>query len=53
MEWEFSIHDTRTGTLLYSVPEGSSTYSVAFMEYYEDGTTGSLYEVRFSAPEQE
>ena len=53
VEWEFSIHDTRTGTLLYSVPEGSSTYSVAFMEYYEDGTTGSLYEVRFSAPEQE
>lgn len=53
VEWEFAIHDTRTGTLLYSVPEDSSTYSIAFMEYYEDGSTGSLYEVRFSAPEQE
>ena len=50
VEWEFPIHETRTGTLLYQVPEGSSTYSVAFMEYFEDGTTGNLYEVRFSAP---
>ena len=50
VEWELPIHDTRSGVLLYQVPEGSSTFSVAFLEYYNDGTTGDLYEIRFSAP---
>ena len=47
---DFPIHETQSGILLYQVPEGSSTFSVAFLEYYNDGTTGDLYEVRFSAP---
>ena len=50
VEWDFPIHETQSGILLYQVPEGSSTFSVAFLEYYNDGTTGDLYEVRFSAP---
>ncbi|HIT01455.1 MAG TPA: hypothetical protein IAC21_01335 [Candidatus Enterenecus merdae] len=50
IEWEFPIREERTGILLYQVPEGSSTFSVAFLEYYSDGSTGDLYEIRFSAP---
>ena len=50
IEWEFPIREERTGILLYQVPESSSTFSVAFLEYYSDGSTGDLYEIRFSAP---
>lgn len=50
IEYDLSIRESETGILLYQVPEGSRTYSVAFLEYYEDDSIGALFEVRFSAP---
>lgn len=50
IEYDLSIRGSREGVLLYQVPEGSRTYSIAFLEYYEDDSVGALYEVRFSAP---
>lgn len=52
VEYDLSIKETREGILLYQVPEASKTYSVVFVEYFEDESEGALYEVRFSAPEK-
>lgn len=53
IEYDLSIHETRTGTLLYQVPEASKTFSIAFTEYFSDDSVGALFEVRFSAPMRE
>lgn len=50
IEYDLSIRGTREGILLYQVPEGSRTYSVAYLELYSDESVGALFEVRFSAP---
>ncbi|MGN0984891.1 MAG: hypothetical protein ACI4OU_00200 [Candidatus Enterenecus sp.] len=50
IQYDLSIRGAREGILLYQVPEGSRTYSIAFLEFYEDDSIGALFEVRFSAP---
>ncbi len=53
IEYDLGIRETRTGILLYQVPEETKTYSVAFLEYYEDESLGDMFEIRFSAPMEE
>lgn len=50
IRYDLSIREGREGILLFQVPEGSRTYSIAFLEYYEDDSIGALFEIRFSAP---
>lgn len=50
IEYELSIRETRSGILLFVVPETCTDYFLGFTEYYENETEGDTFYVRFSAP---
>ncbi len=53
IEYDLSIRETREGILLYQVPEEARTYSIVFLEYFEDESIGAMFDIRFSAPMSE
>ncbi len=50
VEYDLGIRETREGILLYQVPEETKTYSIVFLEYFEDESVGAMFDIRFSAP---
>lgn len=50
--YDLGINETRTGTLLYMVPEGAKDYSISFQEIFEDDTEGDLFFIWFNAEEK-
>ncbi len=52
-EYKLSIGETRTGVLYFSVPEGCSDVCIAFMETYDDETTGDVFFNYFTINEGE
>ena len=48
-EYELSKDESRTGLLVFEVPAGETEYSISYMEYFEDDTTGSTFFVFFPA----
>ena len=48
-EYELAINETRTGQLVFQVPEGYHDFSVSFMEVYDNQDSGDLFFVYFTA----
>ena len=46
--YELQDGEKREGVLLYEVPEGRENFSISFMEYFEDDTTGDVFFVEFT-----
>lgn len=51
-EYTLSVNESRTGLLLFEVPEGEADFAIAFMEYFDDDTTGDVFFVYFTAKDQ-
>lgn len=47
--YDLGINETRTGLLLYTVPEGAKDYSISFQEFFDDDTEGDLFFIWFNA----
>lgn len=45
--------ESRTGLLIFEVPTGYSEFSVSYMEYFADDSTGDTFFVFFDASQQE
>jgi len=48
-EYTLAINESRTGVVVYEVPEGTSDFSISFGEYFEDESEGDVYFVYFTA----
>lgn len=48
-EYELSVDEERTGTLVYEVPAGNKDFSVSTIDSYDNGEKGDVYFVYFSA----
>jgi len=48
-EYELGVKESRTGLLIFEVPEEYKDFSVSYMEYFSDDTTGDLFFVYFTA----
>ena len=48
-EYTLGINESRTGVLVYEVPEGTRDYSVSFAEYFSDDSAGDAYFIYFTA----
>ena len=48
-EYELKSKESRTGHLVFEVPEGTSEFSISYLEYFSDGTTGDVFFVYFPA----
>lgn len=46
--YELAVDESRTGVLIYEVPDASSGYSVSYLEVYENQETGSAYFIYLS-----
>lgn len=51
-EYTLSVNESRTGLLLYEIPENETDFSISYMEYFDDDSTGDVFFVFFSAKEQ-
>lgn len=57
VEWELDVDASRTGLLVYAVPEVSEEYSIAYLEIFaaeddEESESGDVFFVYFSAETQ-
>lgn len=52
-EYDLSVNETKTGVLVFEVPEGEADFSVSYMELFSDGGEGNTFFVYFTANEQE
>ncbi|MCM1185192.1 MAG: DUF4352 domain-containing protein [Lachnoclostridium sp.] len=48
-EYELEINESRTGSLVYEVPEDEKDFSISYKEYFEDGSEGDTFFVYFTA----
>lgn len=46
--YELAVDESRTGVLVYEVPESSSDYAISYLEVYENQEMGSAYFIYFS-----
>lgn len=51
-EYTLGVNETRTGLLLYEVPSGNDDFSISFVEYYANDTTGDTFFVFFTADDR-
>lgn len=51
-EYELAISETRTGKLVYQVPQGYHDFSVSYMEVYDTEETGDTFFVYFTAEQR-
>ncbi len=51
MEYELAEDETRTGLLVFEVPEGEKDFSISYLEIYEDGSEEDVFFVFFTADE--
>lgn len=47
--YPLAINESRTGILVYEVPSGEKDFSISYMEYFDDDSTGNVFFVYFSA----
>lgn len=48
-EYELKNKESRTGLLVFEVPEGMAEYSISYLEYFSDDTSGDVFFVYFAA----
>lgn len=48
-EYDLDIDESRTGLLVFEVPDGEEDFSISYREYFDDDTTGDLFFVFFTA----
>lgn len=48
-EYELAVDETRTGLLVYEVPGDEKDFSIAYLENFDDGTSGDAFFVYFTA----
>lgn len=51
-EYELAVSESRTGTLVFDVPEEEKDFSVSHMELFDDGSEGDTFFVYFTAVEK-
>lgn len=51
-EYELAVNESRTGTLVFDVPEEEKDFSVSHMELFDDGSEGDTFFVYFTAGKQ-
>lgn len=49
MEYELAIQEERTGELVFEVPSGNQDFSVSYLEFFSDDSTGDVFFVYFTA----
>lgn len=49
-EYTLEKGESRTGLLLFEVPAGDTEFTISYMEYFEDDTTGDTFSVTVTAP---
>lgn len=47
-EYDLAKDESRTGLLIYEVPEGKTGFSIVYQEYFDDESTGDIFFVNFS-----
>lgn len=47
--YTLSPKESRTGLLVFEIPKGYSDYSISYMEYFNDDSTGDTFFVYFNA----
>lgn len=50
--YDLGVNESRTGLLVFEVPEGKKDFSISYMEAFDDDSTGTTYFVYFTAKEQ-
>lgn len=48
-QYDLEKAESRTGLLVYEVPEGETEFSIVYQEYFEDESYGDIFFVNFSA----
>lgn len=48
-QYDISKDESRTGLLIFEVPTGETEFSISYMEYFDDDTTGDTFFVFFPA----
>ena len=48
-EYELKVNETRTGTLVFDVPEDEKDFSISHMELFSDDSEGDTFFVFFTA----
>ena len=51
-EYELAINESRTGLLVFEIPDGEKDFSISYQEYFDDDTTGDLFFVYFTAEQK-
>lgn len=51
-EYELKVNKSRTGLLIFEVPEGEGDFSISYLEYFDDDSTGDVFFVYFSADKE-
>ena len=52
VEYILNPGDSRTGLLVFEVPQGNRNFSISYLEYYSNDTTGDDFYVFFTAEKQ-
>ncbi|WP_312279267.1 DUF4352 domain-containing protein [Oscillibacter sp.] len=50
-EYDLAVDEERTGLLIFEVPTDFDDFSIVYLEEFDTGETGNLYEVFFTAKE--
>ena len=48
-EYELKVNETRTGTLVFDVPEDEKDFSISYLELFSDDSEGDTFFVYFTA----
>lgn len=52
-QYELEVAESRTGLLLFEVPAGETDFSISYLEYFDDDTTGDTFFVYFTAEKKD
>ncbi len=50
-EYDLAVDEEKTGLLIFEVPKDFTDFSIVYLEEFDNGETGNLYEVFFTAKE--
>ena len=51
-EYELAKDESKSGLLLFAVPEDKKDFTFSYMEVFEDNTTGNTFNVSFTAEQK-
>ncbi len=51
-EYNLEKKETRTGTIIFEVPDDVEDFALVFLEYFDDSTEGNYFAVYFTADEK-